>query len=267
MAHSIWLAGWRGRTRARDQRSGGENLRQHLDFLPLGKKLVTVVCDLDLPITIPELTPQTPDTAKSWTELFTRLEFKSWLKELRELSSLQKTARQQQRLMPPKADLLRAVPPAPTIFDAMTEPDRSGYLCILDAAELDAWLARLMPRRTRLARYRNHEPRSAAGAARRHLVCICEGDTIHAAYLPLGHNYAGAPEQLPLAETLEKLRPGWSRPTHGKARPAPQVRPAILRQPRRAAGGRRRGHACCNPTCWNPARRTTSARSPRGIAA
>ena len=28
----------------------GENLRSHLDFLPLGRKLVTVACDLALPL-------------------------------------------------------------------------------------------------------------------------------------------------------------------------------------------------------------------------
>jgi DNA polymerase-1 len=37
----------------------GENLRQHLEFLPLGRKLVTVACELALPATITELAPQT----------------------------------------------------------------------------------------------------------------------------------------------------------------------------------------------------------------
>jgi DNA polymerase-1 len=32
-----------------------------------------------------------------------------------------------------------------------------------------------------------------------------------AAYLPLGHHYAGAPEQLPLVPTLENSNPGWNR--------------------------------------------------------
>ncbi|HQN46933.1 MAG TPA: DNA polymerase I [Rugosibacter sp.] len=193
----------------------GENLRQHLDFLPLGKKLVTVVCDLDLPITIPELTPQTPDNEKL-TELFTRLEFKSWLKELRELSSPQETARTTAEAHAAQGDLLRAVSPAPTIFDAMTEPDRSGYLCITDAAELDAWLARL-----------NHAELVALDTETTSLIpmqaqlvgisfAFAEGDTIHAAYLPLGHNYAGVPAQLPLADTLEKLRPWLASPQHRK---------------------------------------------------
>jgi DNA polymerase-1 len=38
----------------------------------------------------------------------------------------------------------------------------------------------------------------------------------HAAYLPLGHSYAGAPAQLPLDETLDKLKPWLESPRHGK---------------------------------------------------
>ncbi|MFA4969789.1 MAG: 5'-3' exonuclease H3TH domain-containing protein, partial [Sulfuritalea sp.] len=39
----------------------GENLRKHLDFLPLGVKLVTVVRDVPLPAHVTDLAPQAPD--------------------------------------------------------------------------------------------------------------------------------------------------------------------------------------------------------------
>jgi DNA polymerase-1 len=60
----------------------GENLRQHLDFLPLGVKLVTIACELPLPLQATDLAPQAPDTAKL-EELYARLEFKGWLRELK----------------------------------------------------------------------------------------------------------------------------------------------------------------------------------------
>jgi DNA polymerase-1 len=60
----------------------GENLRKHLEFLPLGKKLVTVVCDLELPVKVADLQPAPPDKARL-AELFARLEFKTWLREVR----------------------------------------------------------------------------------------------------------------------------------------------------------------------------------------
>jgi DNA polymerase-1 len=42
------------------------------------------------------------------------------------------------------------------------------------------------------------------------------GANVRAAYLPLGHSYAGAPAQLPLTETLAKLKPWLESPQHGK---------------------------------------------------
>jgi DNA polymerase-1 len=195
----------------------GENLRQHLDFLPLGKKLVTVVCDLDLPVAIPELTPQVPDTQKL-IELFTRLEFKSWLKELGASSKTGNDAAQGDfSVGNARNNPLRADPPAPTFNDLVTtEPDRSGYTCILDAAHLDTWLARLMA--AELVALDTET--TGLNPMQAQLVgisfALSEGDAIHAAYLPLGHNYAGAPTQLPLADALEKLRPWLESPHHHK---------------------------------------------------
>lgn len=185
----------------------GENLRQHLDFLPLGKKLVTVVCDLDLPVAIPALAPQAPDTDKL-RELFTRLEFKSWLREL-------DAPKKDNPATAPK-DPLHTVSPAPTFMTATTEPDRSGYVCILDAAQLDTWLSRLMAAELVAldTETTSLDPMQAqlVGIS----FALSEGDAIHAAYLPLGHNYAGVPTQLPFAETLDKLRPWLESGQHKK---------------------------------------------------
>ncbi|MDP1526804.1 MAG: DNA polymerase I [Rhodocyclaceae bacterium] len=169
----------------------GENLRQHLDFLPLGRKLVTVACDLDLPAI--ELTPAVPDQEKL-AALYAELDFKSWLREL--------DAKEKEP---------SAVLPTPTFEN--TEPDRSAYACILTEAQLDDWLQRL----NSAALVALDTETTALDPMQAQLVglsfCIEAG---HAAYLPLAHNYAGAPEQLPLAATLEKLRPWLESATHGK---------------------------------------------------
>jgi DNA polymerase-1 len=179
----------------------GENLRKHLDFLPLGVKLVTVACELPLPVTIPELAPHTPDTAKL-EELYARLEFKGWLRELKGEAPA------------PAARQKDAVAPAPTL-EAPTgvEPDRSGYQCILDEAALQDWLARLdaAPLVSLDTETTDLDPLQARLVG---ISFAIEGG--QAAYLPLGHHYAGAPEQLPLAETLEKLRPWLESSRHGK---------------------------------------------------
>ena len=182
----------------------GENLRRHLDFLPLGVKLVTVACDLPLAQAVTDLAPLAPDTAKL-AELYTRLEFKGWLRELKGEAP------------PPATRSRSAVAPAPTLEAASSvEPDRSGYECILDAAQLDAWLARLdaAPLVSLDTETTDLDPMQArlVGIS----FAIPEADAVHAAYLPLGHSYAGAPTQLPLAATLEKLRPWLESPRHGK---------------------------------------------------
>ncbi len=98
--------------------------------------------------------------------------------------------------------------PAPTLDEKpATEPDRSGYECILDAAQLDNWLARLDAAAlvSLDTETTGLDPMLAQLVGMSFAIATDEG--VQAAYLPLGHSYAGAPEQLPLADTLERLRP------------------------------------------------------------
>ena len=59
----------------------GENLRTSLDWLPQGRKLVTVKCDVPLSKRYDELIAPPQDTEKM-RELLQRFGFKSWLREL-----------------------------------------------------------------------------------------------------------------------------------------------------------------------------------------
>lgn len=167
----------------------GENLRAHLDFLPLAKKLVSVRRDLALPPL--NLAPRPPDRERL-ARLFAELEFKSWLRELGQSPS-------------PTASALAettAVPPAPSSTDP--EPDRSRYETILDWASFARWLAKLetAPYVALDTETTSLDPLSArlVGLS----FAVAEGE---AAYLPLAHDYAGCPPQLPLPEVLARLRP------------------------------------------------------------
>ncbi len=59
----------------------GENLRDNLDMLSLAKELVTIDCAVDCAEKIADLKQQTADDA-TLKQLFTDLEFTSWLKDL-----------------------------------------------------------------------------------------------------------------------------------------------------------------------------------------
>ena len=184
----------------------GANLRQHLDFLPLGRKLVTVACALDLPAV--ELTPQAPDKEKL-AVLYDALEFKNWLRELGveivEIGDRPQFHESRNRGLSPISTAAAPI--------SATEPDRSRYECILTEAQLADWLPRLHA--ANLVALDTET--TALDPLQARLVglsfCIEPGQ---AAYLPLAHNYAGAPAQLPLDSALARLKPWLESATHQK---------------------------------------------------
>ena len=172
----------------------GGNLRQALDFLPLGKKLVTVRCDLELPLPFDELTPR-PTEREKLAELFARYEMKSWLREVSQPTET------------PANNAPVALPleiPQPSLPDSLFAPDRSRYTCILDWPTFDTWLKKIeaAPLTALDTETTSLDPFSArlVGIS----FAVSPGE---AAYLPLAHTYAGAPQQLPCAQVLARLAP------------------------------------------------------------
>ncbi|SDG63503.1 DNA polymerase I [Propionivibrio dicarboxylicus] len=177
----------------------GENLRTALDFLPLGRRLVTVRCDLDLPQRATELIPR-PTDREQLVELFTRYEMKSWLKEVSE----------QNKATTPATAIAAPVSP---VSDSLFAPAPRHYTTILDWPTFDTWLDRI--EKTPLVALDTETTSLDPFAAR--LVGISfatrEGE---AAYLPLAHDYPGAPQQLPLDAVLARLKPWLESPRHAK---------------------------------------------------
>ncbi len=184
----------------------GENLKKHLDFLPLGKKLVTVACDLALPVQVQELAPRPHDNA-ALTELFSRLNFKTWLREVEGggMAPVPEAGAAPAR----RAAAAATVSPAPSQgiplrITFAVAPDRSGYETILTTAQLDAWLAKI----DGAALTSLDTETTDLDPMQARLVGISFAiNPGEAAYIPLGHSYAGAPEQLPLDATLARLKP------------------------------------------------------------
>jgi DNA polymerase-1 len=179
----------------------GQNLRRALSFLPLGQKLVTVVCDLELPLKPEELVPAEPDKGLL-SEWFEKLDFKAWRNEL-------STA--------PAAGQSEAPSAEPSGDDASAEATdgahRAGYETLLTWEVFDTWLARIEA--SPLTSFDTET--TSLEAMNAHLVGMSFAvATGQAAYLPLGHHYAGVPEQLPLEEVLAKLKPWLESATHLK---------------------------------------------------
>ena len=161
----------------------GENLRAHLDQLPLSKQLATVKCDLDLGVGPDDLVRHPPDKTllREW---YQRLEFNTWLKQL-DADDLPSTA----------------VAPGP---EDVAAGGAANYQTILTREVFASWLQRLneavlfgFDTETTSLDYMQAQVVGMSFA-------IEPGE---AAYLPVAHVYPGAPEQLDRDWVFEQIRP------------------------------------------------------------
>jgi DNA polymerase-1 len=163
----------------------GESLRASLNELELSKRLATIECDVQLELQPNELKRGEQDHAKL-RELYSRLELKSLLKQLDGEHAPQASA------AAPTTDI---TPPS--------KVDRH-YDCVLTQDAFNAWLKKLaaadliaFDTETTSLDYMQAEIVGVSFA-------INAGE---AAYVPLAHRYAGAPDQLNREGVLNALKP------------------------------------------------------------
>jgi DNA polymerase I len=192
----------------------GENLRAGLETLELSRKLATIHSSLDLPITLEELVPSQPDVGRL-RELYTRYEFRALLRQLdggpgeepadamasRAPSTLADTPAR-----PAGGEAAAAavgVPPGESISEAPREVVRN-YETLTAWQDLERWLAKLRDAELIVI----DAETTSLDYMRAEIVglsfCVEPGT---AAYLPMSHDYAGAPAQLDRARALEALKP------------------------------------------------------------
>ncbi len=187
----------------------GENLRRHLDFLPLGRKLVTVVTDLALPMT-PEMLLARENDRAALRALYERFEFRSWLKELDGAGGTRPATLERRYAA---VDSTSESTSDPAAAPAAPGAHRSGYATILDWSTFEAWLQRITA--AELTAFDTETTSLDPMAAR--LVglsfAVAAGE---AAYLPLAHRGPDVPAQLALDEVLAKLKPWLESDAHAK---------------------------------------------------
>ncbi|MFZ9149894.1 MAG: 5'-3' exonuclease H3TH domain-containing protein, partial [Burkholderiales bacterium] len=173
----------------------GENLRQSLDWLPQAKQLLTIKCDVELPLRIEELAPQPQDVATLAT-LFDRFEFKTWRRELDGGSADAATE---------AAPAAAGAPPPAAV--------PRHYETVLTEAALDEWIQRIEAATLTAV---DTETTSLDPLTAELVGISLAVEPGRAAYIPVGHVYAGAPDQLPRSRVLEKLRPWLESDKHAK---------------------------------------------------
>ncbi|HED18976.1 MAG TPA: DNA polymerase I [Gammaproteobacteria bacterium] len=167
----------------------GDNLRTNLDQLALSKDLATIRCDVKLDKTLGDLSLRPPqhDVLRDW---FKRLEFNNWLKQL-------------------DGDT------APTQEEADAPPAgfKSDYQTILTQQAFDDWLQRLQ--QAELFGF-DTETTSLDYMQARIVGLSFAIEPGEAAYLPVAHDYPGAPDQLDRDRVLEQLKPLLENPRRTK---------------------------------------------------
>ncbi len=154
----------------------GETLRASLDTIPLSRQLATIKCDVALELGPNDLLPRPPDHAKL-AELFQRFEFHAWLKQL-------------------------ADNPAPAPQPAPTQ--EKHYASVLTEADFNAWLAQL----EQADLFAFDTETNSLDYMQAEIVGLSFAVVPHeAAYVPLRHDYPGAPQQLNRDWVLQQLRP------------------------------------------------------------
>ncbi len=157
-------------------------LEEHRDMAFLSYELATIKVDVPLDITLDELQVGEPDLEKL-TELYTQLEFKSWLEDLQ---------RQAKRAG------------VEIVKEEVVSEIKRDYVTVLTQELFDVWLEKL--RTASLIAFDTEA--TGLDAQQAQLVglsfAVKAGE---AAYIPLTHSYMGVPEQLDRDTVLLALKP------------------------------------------------------------
>jgi DNA polymerase-1 len=191
----------------------GENLRSEIAILELSRKLATIDTAVQLEVTVEALHAGVPDLARL-RELYRRLEFRSLLRSLGPEAETAPGVTGVESSGPAGggpaiasaagAQTAAAGPAADAGAGADGTARARNYEKILSRQALDLWLAKLaaaplisFDTETDSLDYMQARVVGVAFA-------VTPGE---AAYVPLGHDYAGAPDQLDREEVLAALKP------------------------------------------------------------
>jgi len=156
----------------------GESMRDNVDLMRLSRDLATIKKDVDLEVGIDDLTPTEADN-EALRKLYSHYELRALLRQLDEEEN---------------------DTPEPVVV----EEEKTDYETVLTWGAFDAWLEKIgnaglvaFDTETNSLDYMNAE---IVGFS----LAVTEGD---ACYVPVAHDFPGAPDQLLRDEVLAKLRP------------------------------------------------------------
>ena len=159
----------------------GEHLREFLPKIPLTKELITLKYDVDLDLHPEDLVISEADNVALF-EIYNKWNFTTWLSQLKQETNADK-----------KLGVSQA-----------SVSSKSKYETIFTSSALDLWTNKL----ERADLISIDTETTSLDYMKAEIVGISFSvSKNNAAYIPLQHDYVGAPVQLSLKDTLEKLKP------------------------------------------------------------
>lgn len=178
----------------------GEYLRDALEQLPLSYQLATIKCDVELEQTVEQLQATTPDI-DALTSLYQEFELKRLLADLNKSSDTSNTDAQ---AVIDKSSAVAKRSPTDNIEVACAAVANSEYDIILEQASFDTWLEQLKNSDA----FAFDTETTSVDYMQAELVGLSFAIEVgKAAYVPLTHDYVGAPEQLDRDKVLAQLKP------------------------------------------------------------
>lgn len=183
----------------------GQNIKDNVDGIAIDHQLASIVCDLDMGLTFADLKLCDPNT-EELRRLYTELEFRNQLQSLDHPNNPNSNSYKQ---------VSQAITQTPAAAEVTTEDqaqlssseDQLGeatYHTVLSPADWDALFQRLSTA-TRFAF--DTETTSLDYRIAQIVGFSVAFDATEAFYVPLAHDYAGAPEQLNREAVLAQIKP------------------------------------------------------------
>lgn len=179
-------------------------LEEHKEMAYLSYQLATIKTDVELDINIEKLQRREEDD-EALIELYKKLEFKAWLDML-----LRKPSK---RTLQPMDDMFGGGEPSPEQQPITKADTNRNYQMITEQKEFDKWLAKLQ--KAELIAFDTET--TSIDAQQAELVGLSFAiKPYEAIYIPVAHDYMGAPEQLDRNNVLAALKPIFEDPTIAK---------------------------------------------------
>ncbi len=188
----------------------GKNLRNTIEWLKKSRNLVTIKCDVVLPVCLKDLELKPQDTEKLF-EIYERLDFRNWLHALRKNKEPNLEITDSQRV-----DLIESrggIKETDINQNGCIENIATNYHTILSKNQLEEWIKYI----NNASLVSIDTETTGLDPMRAKLVGISFSvKSYHAAYIPLAHCYAAAPVQMEIEFVLNKLKPWLENPSKFK---------------------------------------------------